>query len=111
MQPSKVGKVERERAGKMQFMLNNHPSSGLPLCVTGITHRLAVPLEIADHDRRRDAMMRRRPRSPPQHVSEGFVGNREMGGGVVRVRIVEKERDVDDELKCRSYVGCTAKAA
>ncbi|KAK9127272.1 hypothetical protein Syun_016069 [Stephania yunnanensis] len=80
MQPSKVGKVERERAGKMQFMLNNHPSSGLPLCVSGITHRLAVPLEIADHDRRRDAMMRRRQRSSPHQVSvsERFVGNREM---------------------------------
>ncbi|KAI4340406.1 hypothetical protein MLD38_025245 [Melastoma candidum] len=34
-------------------------SCGLPLCISGITRSIPFPKQIADHDRRRKALMRR----------------------------------------------------
>ncbi|GFP81001.1 hypothetical protein PHJA_000243400 [Phtheirospermum japonicum] len=67
-------------------ILNN---SGLPLCLSGISHSLAFQKEKADHDRRREAMKKMR-------FEETFHGNEE----------VLKE----EGFSCIS-LSCTAKAA
>ncbi|CBI16279.3 hypothetical protein VitviT2T_007998 [Vitis vinifera] len=89
--------------------LNLHGSYGLPLCVSGITHRHTVSDEMADHDRRREAMKRK-----ISQARESVHTNQEMGIGRNYGREVEqiKEGEVDeDHDHYRPCLACTAKAA
>ncbi|XVF69390.1 hypothetical protein PTKIN_Ptkin11bG0077800 [Pterospermum kingtungense] len=89
----------------MQSMLNLHASYGLPLCVSGITHHFILFEEMADHDRRREAMKKHRSRASDCLPKEMGVGE-----------IMEAEADGDGatvllDLSCCSCLACTAKAA
>ncbi|EOY33081.1 hypothetical protein QUC31_019128 [Theobroma cacao] len=98
----------------MQSMLNLHTTYGLPLCVSGITKHFILSEEMADHDRRREAMKKKRSRA-----SESLHADREMGiqenFETVVEQIMEGEVDGDgaivlQHLSC-SCLACTAKAA
>ncbi|XP_015884379.1 uncharacterized protein LOC107420033 [Ziziphus jujuba] len=98
----------------MQSMFNLQTTFGLPLCVSGITHRLTFSQEMADHDLRREAMKKQRSRS-----REGVHANQEMGSQRNCDRVMEELRkgEVDEDLASGphdlSYTcsACTAKAA
>ncbi|KAJ9188889.1 hypothetical protein P3X46_000244 [Hevea brasiliensis] len=98
----------------MQCGLNLHGTYGLPLSVSGITHRhLPLSKEMVDHDRRREAMKKQR-----SQAREGLRANRELGfernfERVVR-NIQESEMNEDlasflQDLSCS--LARTAKAA
>ncbi|ESR37868.1 hypothetical protein CICLE_v10029602mg [Citrus x clementina] len=55
----------------MQSMLNLHGSYGLPLCVSGITphDHLNLSNEMADHDRRREAMKKQKQKQKQRSSS------------------------------------------
>ncbi|KAF9606255.1 hypothetical protein IFM89_024076 [Coptis chinensis] len=76
---------------------------GLPLCVSGISHPLALSLEMADHDLRRESI--RRHRSQGRERFERIYVLRELK--------VIKEEEISGDLDdlCTSLMGCTAKAA
>ncbi|XP_055959737.1 uncharacterized protein LOC130014819 [Mercurialis annua] len=59
----------------MQSMISFH---GLPLSVSGITHHLTLSKEMVDHDRRREAMKRRRSHGTDQIQEMGFEINVEI---------------------------------
>ncbi|KAL9413071.1 hypothetical protein AB3S75_041695 [Citrus x aurantiifolia] len=56
----------------MQSMLNLHGSYGLPLCVSGITphDHLNLSNEMADHDRRREAMKKQKQKQKQRSSSQ-----------------------------------------
>ncbi|RDX66406.1 hypothetical protein CR513_54827, partial [Mucuna pruriens] len=55
----------------MQSMLTIRGSHGLPLCLSGIIHPLALCHEMADHDRRRQAMRKQRSLArQPLHANQ-----------------------------------------
>ncbi|XP_062172954.1 uncharacterized protein LOC133878416 [Alnus glutinosa] len=89
----------------MQSMLNLHGSYGLPLCVCGIAHHLPLSKEIADHDRRREAIKRQR-----SQAGEELHANQEMSTQLERVLRGTEEGEVDGDL-AHCYLACTAKAA
>ncbi|XP_050370756.1 uncharacterized protein LOC126788789 [Argentina anserina] len=76
----------------MQSMLNLHGTFGLPLCVSGINHLQHPHLthEMADHDRRREAMKKQRSRA-----REELNANQEMGIERIRERVGEEITDDD----------------
>ncbi|KAM5584013.1 hypothetical protein ABKV19_003735 [Rosa sericea] len=96
----------------MQSMLNLHGTFGLPLCVSGITHHHPhLTHEMADHDRRREAMKKQRSRA-----REELNANQEMGIERIRERVAEEIMDGDlaallHDLSLCYLVNCTAKAA
>ncbi|KAM1553677.1 hypothetical protein ACFX1Z_006529 [Malus domestica] len=100
----------------MQSMLNLHGSFGLPLCVSGITHHhLTFSKEMVDHDRRREAMRRKR-----SQARAALRANQEVGFEVRSERVAEEEIKFDDDDGdlatalhdlCCSYLACTATAA
>nr|XP_011457320.1 PREDICTED: uncharacterized protein LOC101309899 [Fragaria vesca subsp. vesca] len=97
----------------MQSMLNLHGTFGLPLCVSGITHHHPPHLthEMADHDRRREAMKKQRSRA-----REELNANREMGAERIRERVTEEIIDGDlaallRDLSLCYLANCIAKAA
>ncbi|XVE59784.1 hypothetical protein DITRI_Ditri05aG0075000 [Diplodiscus trichospermus] len=100
----------------MQSMLNLHATYGLPLCVSGITQHFILSEEMADHDRRREAMKKQKSRA-----SESLHANQEMGIQEKIERVVEEtmEAEVDgdgatvfQDLSCSCLpCSCTAKAA
>ncbi|KAM1040344.1 hypothetical protein FF1_029592 [Malus domestica] len=98
----------------MQSMLTLHGSFGLPLCVSGISHHhLTFSKEMADHDRRREAMKRKRSQARAAlHANQevGFEGTSER---VATEEIKEDDGDLATALHdlCCSYLACTAKAA
>ncbi|XWS71321.1 hypothetical protein CRYUN_Cryun03dG0128100 [Craigia yunnanensis] len=98
----------------MQSMLNVHATYGLPLCVSGITQHFILSEEMADHDRRREAIKKQRSRA-----SESLHANQEMGVQenfeIVVEEIMESEVDGDratvfQDMSC-SCLASTAKAA
>ncbi|PQM33250.1 uncharacterized protein Pyn_10266 [Prunus yedoensis var. nudiflora] len=99
----------------MQSMLNLHGTFGLPLCVSGITHHhLTFSEEMADHDRRREAMKRQRSQARAElHANQELGFERSSG----RVGEQIREGGVDEDLAsllhdlCCCYLACTAKAA
>ncbi|XAR60469.1 hypothetical protein NMG60_11033868 [Bertholletia excelsa] len=92
----------------MQSILNLHSSYGLPLCLSGITHPLSLSKEMADHDRRREAM-----RKQKGEATEGLNANLNQELGFGRNTEGIREGAADGDLHDQSYVGlvCTAKAA
>ncbi|KAK9940194.1 hypothetical protein M0R45_016865 [Rubus argutus] len=95
----------------MQSMLNLHGSFGLPLCVSGITHHHHLTHEMADHDRRREAMKRQR-----SQAREDLNANHEMGIDRIRERVVEEIKEGDlaallHDLSLCYLANCTARAA
>ncbi|CAL5426557.1 unnamed protein product [Camellia sinensis] len=96
---------------KMQSILNLHGSSGLPLCLSGITHPLSLSKEMEDHDRRREAM--RKQKGEAREVTHA---NQEMGIVRSHERDLEESREgeVDGDLAGLLHdlgFSCTAKAA
>ncbi|XP_031265545.1 uncharacterized protein LOC116123970 [Pistacia vera] len=97
----------------MQSMLNLYGSYGLPLCVSGITqsHHLTLSKEMADHDRRREAMKKQRSRG--RHANQEMGMERNHAREVVEIT----EGEVDEDLACvlqdlyNICSSCTAKAA
>ncbi|KAL6967307.1 hypothetical protein U1Q18_033112 [Sarracenia purpurea var. burkii] len=80
----------------MQSILNLHGSYGLPLCLSGITHPLSLSTEIADHDRRRESMKKKRKEARGIMHSNGDKGrNHER-----ELRLLEEEirerADIDE---------------
>ncbi|XP_030968787.1 uncharacterized protein LOC115989249 isoform X2 [Quercus lobata] len=70
----------------MQSLLNLHCSYGLPLCVSGIAHHLTLSKEMADHDRRREAIKRQRSQARKElHANQdlGTRGNHERVFGEI----------------------------
>ncbi|TKY48499.1 hypothetical protein E2542_SST25918 [Spatholobus suberectus] len=84
----------------MQSMLSTH---GLPLCLSGIIHPLALSHEMADHDRRRLAM-----RKQISVIREGVRANQEMGG---QINFVEVKGETDLHDLSHTHLGSTARAA
>nr|POE92958.1 hypothetical protein CFP56_75307 [Quercus suber] len=71
----------------MQSLLNLHCSYGLPLCVSGIAHHLTLSKEMADHDRRREAIKRQRSQAREElHANQdlGTRGNHERVFGEIK---------------------------
>ncbi|XVF47128.1 hypothetical protein PTKIN_Ptkin03bG0084200 [Pterospermum kingtungense] len=98
----------------MQSMLNLHATCGLPLCVSGITQHFILYEEMADHDRRREAMKKQRSRGSESPHANQEMGVEESFEGTVE-EIMEAEVDGDQAtvfqvLSC-SCLACTAKAA
>ncbi|KAL5056045.1 hypothetical protein RYX36_036727 [Vicia faba] len=98
----------------MQFMLNLRVTHGVPLCLSGITNPLALSKEMADHDRRRNAMRKLRS----VHAKQDKSGERKSG--FVEIKGGESgegydQEDLDEILYqlSRSYylTGLSAKAA
>ncbi|KAK6936010.1 hypothetical protein RJ641_033040 [Dillenia turbinata] len=97
-------------------ILNLHANYGPPLCVSGITPRLNLSTEMADHDRRRRAMKRQR-----SEARGNFHADQEIGVEENHVRVLEeiREGEIDDDLSSvlRDLLlfhpcwACTAKAA
>ncbi|KAL4610233.1 hypothetical protein ACB092_08G037000 [Castanea dentata] len=98
----------------MQSLLNLRCSYGLPLCVSGIAHPLTLSKEMADHDRRREAIKRQISQAREElHANQdlGTRGNHERVFGEIN------EGEVDGDLACvfndlsHTNSPCTAKAA
>ncbi|XP_027344138.1 uncharacterized protein LOC113856504 [Abrus precatorius] len=88
----------------MQSTLNIH---GLPLCLSGIIHPLALSHEIADHDRRRMAMRKQR-----SLARERVHANQEMGSQInVGRDFLEVKGEIDLYDLCHTRSGLTARAA
>ncbi|KAL2332058.1 hypothetical protein Fmac_019639 [Flemingia macrophylla] len=86
----------------MQSMFSIRGSHGLPLCLSGIIHPVALSHEIADHDRRRVAMRKQR---------ESMHANQEMGGQINFVEI-KGETDLHDlSHSTHTHLGLIARAA
>ncbi|KAI4322233.1 hypothetical protein L6164_021944 [Bauhinia variegata] len=88
----------------MQSMINVRATYGAPLCLSGISHRLSLPKEMADHDLRRQAMRKQRSRA-----REEMGWPRNFEGLFVQIA----EEDLADILHdlSHNYKGLTAKAA
>uniref|UniRef100_A0A2N9FRV5 Uncharacterized protein n=1 Tax=Fagus sylvatica TaxID=28930 RepID=A0A2N9FRV5_FAGSY len=98
----------------MQSLLNLHSSYGLPICVSGISHHPTLSKEMADHDRRREAIKRQRSQGEEQvHANSdmGTWGNHERVIGEIKEGEVDEDlAGVLNDLSC-SYLACIAKAA
>ncbi|KAJ8768647.1 hypothetical protein K2173_023551 [Erythroxylum novogranatense] len=93
-------------------MLNLHGTYGLPLSVSGITHHLSLSKELADHDRRRDAI--KKQRSKAREILRGNEAvdiQRNFEGGFVNVLIGRVDEDLTSVLQELSSMACAAKAA
>ncbi|KAK9279966.1 hypothetical protein L1049_013650 [Liquidambar formosana] len=98
----------------MQSILNLTGNYGLPLSIPGITCRLTLSKEMADHDRRREAMKKQR-----SQAREGLHANQDMGMQRNYERVLEemiKEGEIEDGVDdqhdlSNSCLPCTAKAA
>ncbi|XP_010443840.1 PREDICTED: uncharacterized protein LOC104726632 isoform X2 [Camelina sativa] len=81
---------------------------GFPLCTSGITQQLSLPREMADHDKRRKVIQRRRRRSEGSHGGEEDAE---------RLQGMREDKDVRDlvallqDLGLWSFSSHTAKAA
>ncbi|OVA18135.1 hypothetical protein BVC80_1835g549 [Macleaya cordata] len=95
----------------MQPILNLHCSFGLPLCVSGITHRLAISYEIVDHELRRETM-KKRQRSQRREI---LVADPDMNSHEIMMESLNwgKNGDLVGDLNDFSFncIGYTAKAA
>ncbi|XP_061354970.1 uncharacterized protein LOC133299514 [Gastrolobium bilobum] len=93
-------------------MLNIRATHGVPLCLSGTLHPLPLSHEMADHDRRRQAMMRRQRSLFIEGIHHA---NQEMGSQINFVRdfLVVKGEDLDDILHdlFQINMGLTARAA
>ncbi|KAK3028158.1 hypothetical protein RJ639_038682 [Escallonia herrerae] len=99
----------------MQSIFNLQSSCGLPICLSGITRPRTVSTEMADHDRRREAMKRHKSQSREVlHVDQemGLVRNHERIVGESREGEIEGDlAAIVRELSYRCLQACTAKAA
>ncbi|KVH90804.1 uncharacterized protein LOC112521960 [Cynara cardunculus var. scolymus] len=98
----------------MQSIWNIRTTYGLPLCLSGITrhHHLSLSKEIADHDRRRDAMKRAKLENRNLFPAD------EIDGEVRESEVVHRSSDLrsyngddDDDQSSLHHTPCTAKAA
>ncbi|KAG4972298.1 hypothetical protein AAZX31_13G309800 [Glycine max] len=88
----------------MQSMLTIRATHGLPLCLSGMIHPLALSHEIADHDRRRRTMRKQRQRSLTR---EGVVHD-----AVREIHFVEVKGETDlHDLSHTHHLGLSARAA
>ncbi|KAG6631699.1 hypothetical protein I3843_13G093900 [Carya illinoinensis] len=98
----------------MQSMSSLHGCSyGLPLCVSGIAHPLSFSKEMADHDRRREAIKRQRSQSLAEPHANQEMGTQRF---IERVLAEIKEGEAGDLAGllhdlAHIYLACTAKAA
>ncbi|KAJ8751317.1 hypothetical protein K2173_016500 [Erythroxylum novogranatense] len=96
----------------MQSMLNLPGTYGLPLSVSGITLHLEISEELADHDRRREAIKKQRSK-----VGETLHGNTDLGiqrnvdSGLGHAEAGQVDEDLASDLQGLSSMGCAAKAA
>ncbi|KAI3957471.1 hypothetical protein MKW98_003192 [Papaver atlanticum] len=101
----------------MQSVLSLHCSYGLPLCTSGFKNPLALPKEIADHERRRKALKKkiRRQRSSLESVSN-FVADLSISRSGIRVEMIDESKNEDliedlNDLISKCIIGHAAKAA
>ncbi|KAK2968965.1 hypothetical protein RJ640_012419 [Escallonia rubra] len=100
----------------MQPIFNLQSSCGLPICLSGITRPLTVSTEMADHDRRREAMKKRHKSQSrevlPADQEMGLVRNHERVVGEIREGEIEGDlAGIVLDLSYRCLQACTAKAA
>ncbi|CAI9105159.1 OLC1v1004019C1 [Oldenlandia corymbosa var. corymbosa] len=114
----------------MAPILNTQSTTGLPLCLSGITHPVALSKEMADHDRRRKGLKKSRLRlekllhavasadqddsyffgATVQRIQQDLQGLSEevsgdVAGDLAAVALLLQQ------LSCISLSSCTAKAA
>ncbi|KAK6926822.1 hypothetical protein RJ641_008541 [Dillenia turbinata] len=97
-------------------ILTLHANHGPPLCVSGITPRFSLSIEMADHDRRRKAIKKQR-----SEARENFHADQGIGVQQHHVRVLEEIREgeidgdlasvIHDLLLFHPCLACTAKAA
>ncbi|KAL7596914.1 uncharacterized protein LOC111877502 [Lactuca sativa] len=95
----------------MQSTMNIRTTYGLPLCLSGLTnhHHLSLSKQIADHDRRREAMKV----ATSETRSRGGV----IDGEVRENEVIHRSSDLrkfsgdDDDQSSLLHTSCTAKAA
>ncbi|KAL4591489.1 hypothetical protein LXL04_004457 [Taraxacum kok-saghyz] len=99
----------------MQSISDIRTTHGLPLCLSGVNrhHHLSLSNEIADHDRRREAMKRTisessRSRYYPDEI-EGLVRESEVVQRSSDLKVFSG--DDDDDQSSVFHTPCTAKAA
>ncbi|XP_058199733.1 uncharacterized protein LOC131314853 [Rhododendron vialii] len=98
----------------MQSILNLHSNRGLPLCLSGITHPLSLSKEMADHDRRREALKKKKRGIVVVNYDVGIVRNHERGLEEIRGGDREVEGDLVADLVhdlIYLFLACPAKAA
>ncbi|KAI3688197.1 hypothetical protein L1987_81907 [Smallanthus sonchifolius] len=98
----------------MQSIFDLRSTSGLPLCLSGVTryHHLSLSKEIADHDRRREEMKR------SKLENSSLLPADEIDGEVREIEVVLRSSDLvifnlddDDDQSSLRHTPCTAKAA
>ncbi|GFZ20486.1 hypothetical protein Acr_28g0011910 [Actinidia rufa] len=95
----------------MQSFLKLPGNSGLPVCLSGITHPLSLSKEMADHDLRREAMKKQKRKICHGNHDLGIARNHERETG--EIKDGEIDRDLAGLLNDLIYMiwACPAKAA
>ncbi|XP_027183605.1 uncharacterized protein LOC113781927 [Coffea eugenioides] len=115
----------------MAPVLNTQTVTGLPICLSGFTHPVALSKEMADHDRRRKGfkklrfgaskdlhaiadqervrrlLSQRNHEEEEERVSQEIRSGEEVAGDLAAADVVLVLHD----LSCISLSSCTAKAA
>ncbi|KAK9079077.1 hypothetical protein SSX86_000747 [Deinandra increscens subsp. villosa] len=101
----------------MPPIFNLRSTSGLPLCLSGVTRHHLLPLskEIADHDRRREEMKRAKTENRTLLPADEIYGEvREivaLRSSDLVVYNLDNDDDDDNQSSSIRRTSCTAKAA
>ncbi|KAI3791412.1 hypothetical protein L2E82_05180 [Cichorium intybus] len=97
----------------MQSILNIRTTYGLPLCLSGVSrhHHLPLSKEIADHDRRREAMKLAISESRSRLTDDAIDGEVRESEVIHRSLDLRSFSGDDDDQSSVFHTSCTAKAA